>query len=137
MKRSRQRSHFSYNAFLGGHQERIVRNLFLHAQSDTLSFQKVEILKEAITSTEGARKLLRIARKESPEEKGRELEERPVPELLLAGRPLQRRRICRTFGNCAAAPRKGLVSGRYPLHDFYKKLPEGTALVEVECRSKE
>jgi hypothetical protein len=36
----------------------------------------VEILKEAMTSTEGARKLLHIARKESSEEQGRELEER-------------------------------------------------------------
>jgi len=42
----------------------------------------------------------------------------------LAGRPLQRRCICRTFGDCTNAPRFGLVSGCYPLDHFYKQLPE-------------
>ena len=47
------------------------------------------------------------------------------PELCadaLAGRPLDRRRICRTLGECTNAPRHGCVSGCYPLDDFYKRL---------------
>ncbi len=42
----------------------------------------------------------------------------------LAGRPLNVRRICRTFGDCTTAPRNGMVSGCYPLDPFYKARPE-------------
>lgn len=57
------------------------------------------------------------------------------PELVadtLAGRPLQRKRICRTFSDCTTAPRNGMVSGCYPLDDFYKGRPEYTKLVEIK-----
>jgi 2,4-dienoyl-CoA reductase-like NADH-dependent reductase (Old Yellow Enzyme family) len=53
---------------------------------------------------------------------------------VLEGRPLQRKRICRTFSDCTTAPRSGLVSGCYPLDDFYKKRPEAAALMEVKRR---
>lgn len=43
---------------------------------------------------------------------------------VLAGRPLQRKRICRTFSDCTTAPRYGLVSGCYPLDEFYSSRPE-------------
>ncbi len=43
---------------------------------------------------------------------------------VLAGRPLQQKRICRTFSDCTTAPRLGLVSGCYPLDEFYKSRPE-------------
>jgi len=43
-----------------------------------------------------------------------------LPADVLAGRPLQRKRLCRTFSDCTTAPRKGLVSGCYPLDEFYK-----------------
>ncbi len=43
---------------------------------------------------------------------------------LLAGKDLNKRRICRTIGDCTTAPRNGLVSGCYPLDEFYKGLPE-------------
>lgn len=46
----------------------------------------------------------------------------------LAGRPLDRRRICRTFSDCTTAPRQGLVSGCYPLDDYYKGRPEAETL---------
>ncbi|MBN2006921.1 MAG: NADH:flavin oxidoreductase [Anaerolineae bacterium] len=46
----------------------------------------------------------------------------------LAGRPLDRRRICRTFSDCTTAPRKGMVSGCYPLDEFYKERPEAESL---------
>lgn len=51
---------------------------------------------------------------------------------VLAGRPLQRRRICRTFSDCTTAPRSGLVSGCYPLDDFYKQRPEAEVLKGVK-----
>jgi 2,4-dienoyl-CoA reductase-like NADH-dependent reductase (Old Yellow Enzyme family) len=53
------------------------------------------------------------------------------PELcadVLEGKPLQRKRICRTFSDCTTAPRKGLVSGCYPLDEFYKQRPEAEQL---------
>ncbi len=46
-----------------------------------------------------------------------------LPAHVLAGRPLQRKRICRTFSDCTTAPRNGLVSGCFPLDDFYKQSP--------------
>jgi 2,4-dienoyl-CoA reductase-like NADH-dependent reductase (Old Yellow Enzyme family) len=47
---------------------------------------------------------------------------------ILAGRPLQRKRICRTFSDCTTAPRHGLVSGCYPLDEYYKQCPEAKDL---------
>ena len=53
------------------------------------------------------------------------------PEMVadvLEGRALQRKRLCRTFSDCTTAPRAGLVSGCYPLDQFYKERPEAIAL---------
>lgn len=50
------------------------------------------------------------------------------PADILAGRPLDRKRICRTFSDCTTAPRKGLISGCYPLDSYYKNLPEAGLL---------
>jgi 2,4-dienoyl-CoA reductase-like NADH-dependent reductase (Old Yellow Enzyme family) len=36
------------------------------------------------------------------------------------GRPLQAKKICRTFSDCTTAPRNGLPSGCYPLDEYYK-----------------
>lgn len=47
-----------------------------------------------------------------------------LPADVLGGRPLARKRICRTFSDCTTAPRKGLISGCYPLDPFYRDLPE-------------
>jgi hypothetical protein len=47
---------------------------------------------------------------------------------VLAGRPLKRKRICRTFSDCTTAPRKGLVSGCYPLDEYYRERPEARYL---------
>lgn len=47
-----------------------------------------------------------------------------LPADVLAGKPLQRKRICRTFSDCTTAPRNGLVSGCYPLDEFYKMREE-------------
>lgn len=50
----------------------------------------------------------------------------------LAGKPLDRRHICRTFGDCTNAPRAGMISGCYPLDEFYKKRPEAVKLRELK-----
>jgi 2,4-dienoyl-CoA reductase-like NADH-dependent reductase (Old Yellow Enzyme family) len=51
-----------------------------------------------------------------------------LPADALAGRALARKRVCRTFSDCTTAPRNGLVSGCYPLDDFYRERPEHAAL---------
>jgi 2,4-dienoyl-CoA reductase-like NADH-dependent reductase (Old Yellow Enzyme family) len=55
-----------------------------------------------------------------------------LPADVLAGRPLDRKRICRTFSDCTTAPRKGLPSGCYPLDPFYAKRPEAAQLKEIK-----
>ncbi len=55
-----------------------------------------------------------------------------LPADLLAGRPLQRKRICRTFSDCTTAPRNGMVSGCYPLDSFYKSSDEYDRLLAIK-----
>jgi NADPH2 dehydrogenase len=55
-----------------------------------------------------------------------------LPADVLAGRPLDASRLCRTFSDCTTAPRNGLVSGCYPLDDFYKDRPERIELAAVK-----
>lgn len=43
---------------------------------------------------------------------------------FLAGKPMQTKLLCRTFSDCTTAPRNGMVSGCYPLDQFYKVRPE-------------
>ena len=45
---------------------------------------------------------------------------------------LTRKRICRTFSDCTTGPRAGLVSGCYPLDDYYKQLPESKRLIQIK-----
>jgi 2,4-dienoyl-CoA reductase-like NADH-dependent reductase (Old Yellow Enzyme family) len=55
-----------------------------------------------------------------------------MPADILVGAPLRRKAICRTFSDCTTAPRNGMVSGCYPLDDFYKQRPERARLVELK-----
>ncbi|MBK8033438.1 MAG: NADH:flavin oxidoreductase [Chloroflexi bacterium] len=55
-----------------------------------------------------------------------------LPADVLAGVPLQRKRICRTFSDCTTAPRNGMVSGCYPLDPFYKARDEYHQLSELK-----
>jgi 2,4-dienoyl-CoA reductase-like NADH-dependent reductase (Old Yellow Enzyme family) len=55
-----------------------------------------------------------------------------LPADVLAGKPLARKRICRTFSDCTTAPRNGMVSGCYPLDDFYKARPEREVMKELK-----
>jgi 2,4-dienoyl-CoA reductase-like NADH-dependent reductase (Old Yellow Enzyme family) len=57
-----------------------------------------------------------------------------LPADTLAGRPLERKRVCRTFSDCTTAPRNGLISGCYPLDPYYKGLPEHDELIEIKQR---
>ena len=50
--------------------------------------------------------------------------------------PLQRSQICRTFSDCTTAPRKGMISGCFPLDPFYKERPEAKALKEAKAKGK-
>lgn len=59
-----------------------------------------------------------------------------LPADVLAGRAAQRKRICRTFSDCTTGPRNGLVSGCYPLDEFYKEHPHRVLLEEAKARLK-
>ena len=54
----------------------------------------------------------------------------------LARRPLDKRRICRTFGDCTNAPRIRLISGCYPLDPFYRARPEAEVLKASKGRKQ-
>jgi len=59
-----------------------------------------------------------------------------LPADTLAGRPMARKRICRTFSDCTTAPRNGILSGCFPLDPHYKALPEAERLKEVKRARK-
>ena len=52
----------------------------------------------------------------------------------IAGQPMQKKLICRTFSECTTAPRNGLISGCYPLDKFYTQRPEFAQLKEIKKR---
>lgn len=60
-----------------------------------------------------------------------------MPSDVLAGRPLNRRLVCRTFSDCTTAPRAGLVSGCFPLDPFYKEHPQRVKLVAAKRAASE
>lgn len=59
-----------------------------------------------------------------------------MPADVLAGRQLDRRLICRTFSDCTTAPRNGLISGCYPLDDFYNQREERLQLASFKREAK-
>jgi len=56
-----------------------------------------------------------------------------LPADVLAGRGLQRKLICRTFSDCTTGPRRGLVSGCYPLDPFYVSHPDAEKLKALKA----
>ena len=54
----------------------------------------------------------------------------------LTGRALECRRLCRTFGDCTTAPRNGIVSGCYPLDEFYRGRPEREKLNAAKLKMR-
>ncbi|MCA8966224.1 MAG: NADH:flavin oxidoreductase, partial [Planctomycetes bacterium] len=59
-----------------------------------------------------------------------------LPHDLLAGRDVQKKRICRTFSDCTTGPRNGMVSGCYPLDPFYKQRPEAAVIKKLRDGAK-
>jgi 2,4-dienoyl-CoA reductase-like NADH-dependent reductase (Old Yellow Enzyme family) len=59
-----------------------------------------------------------------------------LPFDVINGRPLQTKRLCRTFSDCTTGPRNGLVSGCYPLDPFYKTHPQAEQLKAVKQQLK-
>ena len=58
------------------------------------------------------------------------------PADILAGKMPDKRKLCRTFSDCTTAPRCGLISGCYPLDQYYKDLPEFVELNQHKKTSK-
>ncbi len=58
-----------------------------------------------------------------------------MPADVLAGNPLARKRICRSFSDCTTAPRNGLISGCYPLDEFYKGRPEAEKVKAIKAEA--
>jgi 2,4-dienoyl-CoA reductase-like NADH-dependent reductase (Old Yellow Enzyme family) len=59
-----------------------------------------------------------------------------LPADVLAGAPLRRKSICRTFSDCTSGPRLALVSGCYPLDPFYSAHADAEQLRAGKLRSK-
>jgi hypothetical protein len=57
-----------------------------------------------------------------------------LPADVLAGRPLRRKSICRTFSDCTTGPRMGMISGCFPLDPFYMARPEAETIKKVRVR---
>lgn len=55
-----------------------------------------------------------------------------LPADVLAARPLEHRRICRTFSDCTTGPRNDMVSGCYPLDERYRQSPEFARIREIK-----
>lgn len=55
---------------------------------------------------------------------------------VLAGQPLKRKSICRTFSDCTTGPRLGLVSGCYPLDPEYTNHPHAIRLREAKTPTR-
>ena len=56
------------------------------------------------------------------------------PADVLAGKPLDRKRLCRSFSDCTTSARNGMVSGCYPLDEFYKERPETVKITEIKTK---
>jgi 2,4-dienoyl-CoA reductase-like NADH-dependent reductase (Old Yellow Enzyme family) len=59
-----------------------------------------------------------------------------LPADGLAGRALDRSRLCRTFSDCTTAPRNGLVSGCWPLDPFYRDHPDRVRLAAIKREAR-
>ncbi|XOV93747.1 MAG: NADH:flavin oxidoreductase [Bacteroidota bacterium] len=55
-----------------------------------------------------------------------------LPRDVLEGKPMERKKICRTFSDCTTGPRNGMISGCFPLDPFYKALPEAAEVKKIK-----
>ncbi len=52
-----------------------------------------------------------------------------LPARLLQGEDYRAaKKLCRTFSDCTTGPRQGVISGCYPLDDYYKELPDAAVV---------
>lgn len=56
-----------------------------------------------------------------------------LPDAMANGAPTPKR-ICRTFSDCTTGPRNGMISGCFPLDDYYKNRPEFDQLKQIKSR---
>ncbi len=56
-----------------------------------------------------------------------------LPRDVLHEGKMARKLICRTFSDCTTAPRNGMVSGCFPLDDFYKEREEAKTLKALKA----
>ena len=59
-----------------------------------------------------------------------------LPADILAGRSIQRRRLCRTFSDCVNATRAGIPSGCYPLDDHFAASKDAEAVRRIRGELK-
>lgn len=55
-----------------------------------------------------------------------------LPADTLARGEIDTKKICRTFSDCTTGPRNHLISGCYPLDEYYKELPEAKRLKSIK-----
>ena len=60
-----------------------------------------------------------------------------LPHDCLTDGRLKRKLVCRTFSDCTTAPRHGLISGCYPLDEYYKRLPAREQLTAIKQKLSE
>ncbi|MDX1681562.1 MAG: hypothetical protein R3336_00445, partial [Phycisphaeraceae bacterium] len=58
-------------------------------------------------------------------------------DTLEQGELAQPKQICRTFSDCTTAPRNGIISGCYPLDDYYKERDENDQLKQAKKELRE
>lgn len=59
-----------------------------------------------------------------------------MPLDVLSGNPPKTKMICRTFSDCTTAPRNGMVSGCYPIDDYFKNGPDRVVLEKLKRQLK-
>ena len=57
-----------------------------------------------------------------------------LPADVLERGEMVRKKICRTFSDCTTAPRNGMLSGCFPLDEFYKNREEAAELKRFKAR---
>jgi 2,4-dienoyl-CoA reductase-like NADH-dependent reductase (Old Yellow Enzyme family) len=57
-----------------------------------------------------------------------------LPADVLSGTPLKRKTLCRTFSDCTTGPRNNVLSGCFPLDEYYKALPEAERVKAIKAQ---
>ncbi|MEW6236523.1 MAG: NADH:flavin oxidoreductase [Candidatus Omnitrophota bacterium] len=55
-----------------------------------------------------------------------------LPADCLTRGAVDSKRLCRTFSDCTTAPRHGMISGCYPLDEYYKTMPEAARVKAIK-----